>query len=64
MHFSRLALVGYRTPEKCIVVVNDGLKARGAPSEYDYIIPEALFVIRFCEISIIIVVCFCCYSQM
>lgn len=58
MHFSALALVGYQTPEKCAVVVNDGLKAGGALAEFDYIIPMAFSVIRSREISIIIVVYF------
>lgn len=63
MHISRLALVGYRTPEKCTVVVNDGLKAVGALSEFDYLVPKVFVVIISCEISIIIVVYFCCYSK-
>lgn len=58
MRFSRLALVGYRTPEKCAAVVNDGLKAGGALFEFDYIILSAFTVIRYCELSIIIVVYF------
>jgi len=53
MHISRLALVGYRTTEKCILVVNDGL---GALSEPDYLIPKAFVVIISCDLSIIIVV--------
>lgn len=63
MHFSRPALVGYRTPEKRAVVLNNRLKAEEALSEFDYIISRAFFVIRYCEISIIIVVYFCCYSK-
>lgn len=46
MHLSGLALVGYQTPEWCTMVVNDGLKAGGALSEFDYSIPKVFVFIR------------------
>lgn len=46
MHLSGLALVGYQTPEWCTMVVNDGLKAGGALSQFDYSIPKVFVFIR------------------